>query len=64
MDRSIAASRLKALKARYREFALAARLSASTSDSRMADEYIKIAEHCEQLAREAAEVEAHNALDD
>jgi hypothetical protein len=46
-------SRLRELAKRYREFALAARLSATTSDMRMSDEYIKLAGHWEQLALEA-----------
>ena len=46
-------SRLAELANRYRAFALNARLSAATADAGLCDEFIKTAEHSEQLALEA-----------
>ena len=50
-------SRLAELAKRYRAFAISARLSASTAHAEaLRDEFIKIAEHWEQLASEAESV--------
>ena len=49
-------SRLADLAKRYRAFATSARLSAATSDGKMRDQFIDIAEHWERLALEAEDM--------